>query len=220
MPALHLPANKSTLMTYRRYHLLHKPLKCAICTHKQLQQSLYTILSRQRNKIVIDHKLNINIFNDACHMVNPTQRTRPQLCATTTTPKAPGLPSLTSYATTIPTQLTAIHDTYIRQLGLQLGDSALFYAMCTTDNVDTNGVTIHLIRTFTAEHLENYHPLAHLFDHNTKQRVIQAHHTLKQIFAPIHSHNALSWPWRLISPLPPPRFPSWMCALVLSVYRE
>ena len=72
--------------------------------------------------------------------------------------------------------------------------------MHTTNDAGTNGVIIHPNHTFTAKHLANYHPLAHLFDHNTNQRVIQAHQTLKHIFDPVHSHNALSWLWRLTSP--------------------
>ena len=195
---LHLPANESTNMTHRRYRILHNSLKRTIRARKQLQQFLCTELGRQQNK-VIDHKLNINLLIDACHMVHPTQRTPPQLCATTTTPQVPCLPPITIYATTIPTQLTATHDTYRRQIGPPPGASTLFYATRTTDDATTNGVTIHSNRTFMAEHLDNYYPLAHLFDHNTTQRVIQAYHTLKHIFAPVQAHNVLSWPWRLTS---------------------
>ena len=191
LPQLYLPTNEATHMIHRRYHILHKSLKRANRIHKQLQQSLCTALGRQRNK-VIDHKLNINLLSDACHMVHPTQRTPPQLCATTTNPQAPGLPPLTTYATTIPTQLTTTRDTYIRQRGPSPGVSVLFYATRTKDDAGTNGVTIHPKRTFQAQHLSNYHPLAHLFDPSTKQRVIQAHHTLKHIYAPIQPHNALS----------------------------
>ena len=92
-------------------------------------------------------------------MVHPTQQTLPQLCGTTTTPEDPGLPPLTTCATTIPIQLITTQDTYIRQLGPPPVSSALFYATCTTDDAGTNGVTIHPNRTFTVEHLENYHPL-------------------------------------------------------------
>ena len=117
---------------------------------------------------MIVHKLNINLLSEACYILYPTQRTTPQLCPTTTTPQDPDLPPLTTYATTIHTQLTATHDTYNRQLGPPQGASALFYATRTTDVAGTNGVTVHPNCTFTAEHPENHHPLAHIFDHNTK----------------------------------------------------
>ena len=71
---LHLPANDSTHMTHRRYHILHKYLKRAIRTHKQLQQSMCTELGRQRDK-VINNKLNINLLSDAFHTVHSTQGT-------------------------------------------------------------------------------------------------------------------------------------------------
>ena len=194
-----IPTNETSLTTQRRYQLLHRSAKRAIRTHKQLHKSMCAALGRQRNKI-IDHKININLLSDACNMVHPKNRTPPQLCATTTTPQAPGLPPLTTYATTIPAQLTATHDTYSRQLGPPPGTSALFYATRSVDDAGTNGVTIHPDRTFTTAHLAHYHPLAHLFDHTTNQRVIQAHHKLKHIFAPTEPHNALTWPWRLTSP--------------------
>ena len=113
LPAYHIPANESATIIHRHYHLLHKSLKHTVRTHKQLHQSLCSILGHQRKK-VIDHKLNINLLSKACHMVHPKERTPSQLCATTTTHKAPGLPPLITYATTIPTQLTATHDTYSR----------------------------------------------------------------------------------------------------------
>ena len=180
-------------MTHRRYHLLHKSLKHTIRTYKQLQQSLCTALSCQENKM-IEHKLNMNLHSEVCHMVHPTHQTPSQLFATTTTSQAPGLPLFTTYAITILTQLTGTHNTYSRQLGPPPGISALFYATRTIDDAGTRGVTIHPHRIFTVVYLAHYHPLAHLFDHNTKQRFIQVHHNRQHIFAPVSHHNTLSWP--------------------------